>query len=62
MYSGLRSNAAVVRRYLRENAKRAAGAPPPLSQPAPEGDYDPEQDDAFATIVQWLYGRIPHTR
>ncbi len=23
---------------------------------------DPAVDDAFATIMQWLYSRIPHTR
>ncbi|GIL77471.1 hypothetical protein Vretimale_2966 [Volvox reticuliferus] len=38
-----------------------AGRPQHLLLPRPYR-ADPAQDDAFATIIQWLYNRIPHTR
>ena len=35
----------------------------PLSQPATVPDLDPESgDDAFGTVMAWLYSRIPATR
>ncbi|PNH07497.1 putative glucuronosyltransferase, partial [Tetrabaena socialis] len=39
----------------------AAAAAPPQWLPRPY-DGDPAEDDAFATILQWLHSRIPHTR
>ncbi|KAG2455017.1 hypothetical protein HYH02_000842 [Chlamydomonas schloesseri] len=39
----------------------AAAAAPKLPLPQPFTG-DPTEDDAFDTIMQWLYSRIPHTR
>lgn len=44
-------------------AERGAQAPPPppASLPASVPGADPEVDDAFLTVMQWLHARIPHT-
>lgn len=34
----------------------------PASLPAPVRDLDPAVDDAFATVMGWLYSRIDATR
>ena len=33
-----------------------------VSLPAPECDYNVDENDAMETIYAWLHSRIPHTR
>ena len=47
---------------VEQNTQALKMNPPPRHHPyRPIMSY-PEQDDALATIMQWLYARIPHTR
>ncbi|PSC72923.1 exostosin-like glycosyltransferase [Micractinium conductrix] len=48
-------------RELQEGHAAARDAPP-LSQPATVPGLDPRQDDAFETVMAWLYSRIDATR
>ena len=58
-YSGLRSYNSTVTRVLAENRqKQDSEGREGLSLPPPERDYDPSQDDAFQTILQWLQSRM----
>ncbi|KXZ53464.1 hypothetical protein GPECTOR_7g914 [Gonium pectorale] len=67
-YANLPGVAAEIRAYMTSNAndplsKEAAAlsATKEIRLPRPfKGD--PSVDDAFATIMQWLHSRIPHTR
>lgn len=34
----------------------------PQAHPSHQPRAFPHQDDAFATLMQWLYARLPHTR
>ncbi|KAL4452532.1 hypothetical protein ABPG75_008194 [Micractinium tetrahymenae] len=66
-YSSYRPYAKRIRELQQENAaeREAAGLrpeDPPLSLPATVADLDPSADDAFGTVMAWLYHRIPHTR
>lgn len=66
-YSSYRPYAKRVRELQQRNAveREAAGVRlenPPLSLPATVPDLDPSADDAFGTVMAWLYHRIPHTR
>lgn len=58
-YSGIRVYQPFIKTWLKERKKRwEAESLPLLSQPAPEFEYDPAEDDAFATIIQWLYSKM----
>lgn len=66
-YSSYRPYAKRIRELQRGNAaeREAAGVrleDPPLSLPATVPNLDPSADDAFGTVMAWLYHRIPHTR
>jgi hypothetical protein len=65
-YSGYRAYTPVVLEMMQARtaaaAKEEAGDQLAASLPHPESAYDPTEDDAFATILQWLNSRIPHTR
>jgi hypothetical protein len=55
-YSGLKSYNVTVTNILEENAAKVQ--PTELSLPSSETIFDPSEDDAFATIIQWLHSRI----
>jgi len=60
-YSGIKSYNTTVGRVLADNELRRKDArerQKDLSLPPPESGYDPSQDDAFQTILQWLQSRI----
>ncbi|KAL4452535.1 hypothetical protein ABPG75_008197 [Micractinium tetrahymenae] len=66
-YSSYRPYAKRIRELQQQNAaeREAAGLrpeDPPLSLPATVADLDPSADDAFGTVMAWLYHRIPRTR
>ena len=57
LWSGFRPYTAQVKQLLAERREETSkaevkSAPPSLT------DYDPAQDDAFATILQYLYSRL----
>jgi hypothetical protein len=56
-YSGIKSYNATVTRSLADHRENADGKEN-LSLPLPEKNYDPSQDDAFQTILQWLQSRM----
>lgn len=56
-YSGLKMFTPIVQGYLDERRESTKNAPI-LSQPPPLTDYNPAEEDAFATIIEWLYSRI----
>lgn len=66
-YSSYRPYAKRIRELQQANAaeREAAGVrleDPPHSLPATVPDLDPYADDAFGTVMAWLYSRIPYTR
>ncbi|KAL4427668.1 hypothetical protein ABPG75_001757 [Micractinium tetrahymenae] len=60
-YSSYRPYAQRIRQLQQENGAGAAGAPQ-LSLPPTVPDLDPDADDAFGTVMAWLYGRLEATR
>ena len=34
----------------------------PSLLPQPETEFDPTEDDAFSTLMQWLYWKIPDVK
>lgn len=57
-YSGAAGYSSIVRQYLSSNKKKRNsnnGPSKPQSLPAPEYDWVPGENDAFMTIIQWLY-------
>ena len=64
-YNSYRPFAKRIRELQRENAAELAASGSgsrPLSLPPTVPDLDPSADDAFTTIMAWLYHRIPYTR
>ncbi|KAL4457917.1 hypothetical protein ABPG75_012782 [Micractinium tetrahymenae] len=66
-YSSWRPYARAFKHIQWEHADLRAGelgseGPAPASLPATVPGLDPAADDAFATIMAWLYGRIPATQ
>lgn len=62
-WTSYRPYAKRVRVLQRENAERrraaaGRGEPEGASLPMPVPDLDPERDDAFGTLMQWLYWRL----
>ncbi len=53
----LERNVGAWRPELRQRARAAGGGEPETRRAALFG-----KDDAFATLLQWLYARMPHTR
>ena len=62
MWTTYRPYTALVREMLAANRAKATneagGAAEELLPPA-ETDFDPTEDDAFSTLMQWLYWKIP---
>ena len=52
------------RRRDEAQAREASGAPGDDEEllPAPELDFNPEEGDAFTTMMEWLYSKIPEVK
>ncbi|KAL4856586.1 DNA-directed RNA polymerase II subunit RPB2 [Chlorella vulgaris] len=55
IWTGYRPYNKMVEQLLTE---RRNGTAPVLSRPQQPADYDPAQDDALDTLIQWLYARL----
>ena len=62
-YTGYKSYGSVTRQLLDACAAKSGGGNlTGTSLPAPECDYNVDENDAMETIYAWLHSRIPHTR
>ncbi|KAI3432296.1 hypothetical protein D9Q98_003856 [Chlorella vulgaris] len=57
IWTGYRPYGQQVRQLLEERRNKTNAAPL-LSQPPPATDYNPGEDDALSTLMQWLYSRL----
>ena len=69
MWTAYRPYATLVREMLENNRAAAAAAANSTSSsggkellPPTEPDFDPVEDDAFSTLMQWLYWKIPDVK